>query len=433
MSNWSLAGYILDVAFATNTGFGITTRPGGQQLWLWWYYSDDAGGSELRTCPEGMVEVGDVDTADGYMTVQVADPQASLLTAAGAQAHVVMTLRAPAGAEEQVDWHMMVADVRWARDVATVTLHPYRFSSLKGPGHIGRMLLERCNWTFGGLQCLVSDATGCDKTLAKCKTKPRNKLATDDAASIETSAGGWEALGGATVSRVTGIAYHGSASLRVVTTGATQGTRTSASGRASNATGGGQWTGSVYLRAASGSPVVRVRLEWFNASGSSLGLSAQYTDATLNTSWQRVSVTASAPADCRSVAIRVQQQSTSGATWYLDAAMLETMYSALQQLPSPWCLPSQGNSLRYGGFPTAPKTGQVLRWLQSSQAPAYVVAPAPPPDAPAVELPRQVRRHLTQRLPESTPQIRRRLSREPSPQAGGGGGGGGPTRRLRRG
>jgi hypothetical protein len=383
MSNWSLPGYVLDVAFATNTGFGATTRPGGQQLTLYWYYADDSGGYEVRQVPEGMVEVGDVDTADGYVTVQVADPGASLLSAAGAQAHVIMTLRSPGGAEEKVNWHMMVADVRWARDMATVTLHPFRFSSLKGPGHVGRMLLERCNWTFGGLQCLTSDSSGCDKTLATCKTKKRNRLADDNTASIETSAAGWEALGGATVSRVTGVAYHGSASLQVVTTGATQGTRTSASGRASNPNGGGEWTGSIYLRAASGSPVVRVRLEWFDAAGNSLGLSTQYTDATLSAAWQRVSVTASAPADCRAVAIRILQQSTSGATWYLDAAMLETTFSYLQQLPSPWCLPSDGNALRFGGFPTAPRTGQVLRWLQSVQSPAYVVAPAPRPDVPA--------------------------------------------------
>jgi hypothetical protein len=384
MSNWSLPGYVLDLAFATNTGFGATTRPGGQQLQLYWYYSDDSGGVEVRQVPEGMVQIGDVDMADGYVTVQVGDPNAVLLTAAGAQAHVVMTLRAPSGSiEEKVNWHMMVADVRWARGVASVTLHPFRFSSLKGPGHIGRVLLERCNWAFGGPQCLTSDATGCDKTLATCKSKKRNRLADDNTASIETSAAGWDAIGGATIDRITGIAYHGSASLRVVTTGANQGTRTSASGRAANPNGGGEWTGSVYLRAASGSPVVRVRLEWFDGSGNSLGLSSDYADATLGASWQRVSATASAPANCRSVAIRVLQQSASGATWYLDAAMLETTYSYLQQLPSPWCLPSDGNSLRFGGFSTAPKTGQVLRWLQSTQAPAFVVHPPLRPDVPA--------------------------------------------------
>lgn len=139
--------------------------------------------------------------------------------------------------------------------------------------------------------------------------------------SFETNATGWEAGSvSSTVARSTAQAYTGSASL-LVSTGPSGGTRV-AQTSALSITPSTTYSFQCRTRAVSTSGSGSAVLQWFNAGMTALGVNVGSVTAHTFSGWTHHTVTATAPATAAYVRARVYG-SSSGETYYVDAAMLE--------------------------------------------------------------------------------------------------------------
>jgi hypothetical protein len=148
---------------------------------------------------------------------------------------------------------------------------------------------------------------------------------------FETNTTGWSAFGALiTLSRITTDSYVG--------TGAAQVVRASNSGGAANQgidatiatyipiVAGQTYRLSAYLKLVSGLPNCFVTIAWMNASNVYLSENGSTVTA-LTSSWQRLSVSATAPANAAYARILVRENisaSEAAATWLIDALLLET-------------------------------------------------------------------------------------------------------------
>lgn len=404
------------------------------QVSVTYWSSDESSYGAVVTCKPSAVDAEPISYSDGLVRVAVGDPTDSLAamiadgSIIGRQAHYIELQDSGSGWTTKRDWLLRVSHAEWHPPLVALELRPWRTSSLLGIGIYGLLMSQRCAWRYGSSQCLAS-GVGCDKTTIGCKSNPYNLLASDNAASIETDASAWVAFGsGVTISRATTAAYHGSASLQAACDGtvAGLGVMLAPAGYASGSAGG-TYCASAYVRAASGSGTLRIRLRWYDSAGNLIGTSTEYADVALSSSWQRVSVSATAPANTAKIGMDIATTAATAVTFQLDAAMIQKRRATWEPLPGPWALPSWGNLRRYGGFVAPPIPGQEISYRVASPATPVLVIERPaapqPSEQPETPAPRQPQRRLTP-APEAPRQPRQRLTPAPGPRQ--------PRRHLRR-
>lgn len=141
--------------------------------------------------------------------------------------------------------------------------------------------------------------------------------------SFELAVNTWStvAAGTTTLTRNTTNAYVGVASVAVACDGTVISQGISDSVAPPRVTAGTTYTGSVYVLGTAGK-AMSVNIRWGDESGTNIGQSQALFTAT--GVWQRVSVTGVAPATAASGQVRVQNESATAHTFYVDAAQLET-------------------------------------------------------------------------------------------------------------
>lgn len=150
-------------------------------------------------------------------------------------------------------------------------------------------------------------------------------LLTSNQSSVETDTSGLSGRS-ATVTRDTSEAWEGTASVKVVTKGTTtpEGLRQSGFIDVNPST---TYTFSAYVK---GSGVIRAELLEFNSTDSYLRATSS-TAVTLNSSWQRITVTSTVGADCVNVYCDISTNSIQAITFWVDGQQLE-----LGSVVSPW-------------------------------------------------------------------------------------------------
>lgn len=172
--------------------------------------------------------------------------------------------------------------------------------------------------------------------------------------SFETNTTNWLAFGGLiTLSRITTDAYSGTCSAQVV--------------RAANAGGavnhgidattatyipvvvGQTYRLSAYLKSVSGTPNCFLTVAWHNAGGTYIGETGSIAVA-LTTSWQRLDLSATAPANAATGRILVREAVSAGeaaATWLVDAILFEQSSSLLPYFDGTYADTYTGYTLTY--------------------------------------------------------------------------------------
>jgi hypothetical protein len=147
--------------------------------------------------------------------------------------------------------------------------------------------------------------------------------------SFEVDTTGWTFQSSTTLTRDTTQFNTGVASMKAVSTignirvavyGATSGSGVAANADSIAVTIGQQVTVSAWVKVASGTAQHRVKIHWFNSGGSFLSDSDGALIA-MSTSWQRLQVTATAPANTAKFGISVQQDAA--ATTFIDSVLAE--------------------------------------------------------------------------------------------------------------
>lgn len=128
---------------------------------------------------------------------------------------------------------------------------------------------------------------------------------------FETDVAAWTATGG-TLTRDTTVKQSGLASAKLTSNTGTTGERSAASNSFS-VTVGTAYTAGAYLRSGAAFTGGRVNIRWFNAAGSTISTSTGST-ATLSTTWQQATITATAPALAVTAHVRVEFTPDPGAT-----------------------------------------------------------------------------------------------------------------------
>lgn len=175
--------------------------------------------------------------------------------------------------------------------------------------------------------------------------------------SFEVDLTGWSKQGTTVLTRDTTVAYSGSASMKVVANTTERRFVWGATGSAgSNAdsvavTAGQSVTYSYYVYPVSGSLAFRPKIHWFNSSGGWIQDSDLQPGAVTLTagSWQRVSITATAPAGAGKFGI---SESGGIATFYVDGFLVE-ISSALGSYFDGSTPASGGFSYSWSGTPNA--------------------------------------------------------------------------------
>jgi hypothetical protein len=173
---------------------------------------------------------------------------------------------------------------------------------------------------------------------------------------FETNTNGWTG-GGATISRDTTRAVHGIACLRVVTNGGSGGQGATTPGGTSGipVTAESSYTASAWV---SGAASVRINVLWYDANGTLLGgNSSAY--ATPGSSWIRRVVSAVAPTDAAYAAVRIETNSTTSVTFYVDAVQLENL-----PFPTPYVHTDGATASRSDGNLILPARSSTRFWTR---------------------------------------------------------------------
>jgi hypothetical protein len=143
--------------------------------------------------------------------------------------------------------------------------------------------------------------------------------------------GTWGFGAGVTFARSTAAAYSGTASGLITLTNTAAFSGINNLSYRNPATAGLSYTASTYAQLNTGTAFTySVVLFFYNAGGSILSTAAS-TATTLGTSWERKSVTATAPANTASVGMQIRRNTalTGTASFYVDAVLVEESASAL--------------------------------------------------------------------------------------------------------
>jgi hypothetical protein len=142
-------------------------------------------------------------------------------------------------------------------------------------------------------------------------------LCSANQSSVGTDTTGFTAHNGGDISRDTAEDWHGTASLKTITPGSSEGEGF----RTTNivVTADQDYTASVYLK---GSGTVRLNLQELDSGDAGIG-STSVADITLSSSWQRVTVTRLFGATGVNARIRVYTEGTAAITFYADGLQLE--------------------------------------------------------------------------------------------------------------
>jgi hypothetical protein len=147
--------------------------------------------------------------------------------------------------------------------------------------------------------------------------------------SFETNTTGWSNINSATSIRTTSEFYTGAASLQ--TTNSALGNSGVTLTLTSPVLAGQTYTLSGYMKAQTGTiPNMTIFIVWLNSGGSEITRAISGSQ-TATTSWQRISVTATAPVGTVSAAVRFTRGNTgtAGTIWFADGILFEQTSSAL--------------------------------------------------------------------------------------------------------
>lgn len=143
--------------------------------------------------------------------------------------------------------------------------------------------------------------------------------------SFETNTAGWLSING-TITRSTTQAYVGAASLRhTAVADGSFAAQTLTGRRGMPVTGGATYTAQCRVRAAATSRAVRIRMEWFDTAGGSLGSTPGSAVTSVSGAWTLASLTMSAPASAAYLSVWVEYGTApaAGEQHYFDAFMVE--------------------------------------------------------------------------------------------------------------
>jgi len=160
-------------------------------------------------------------------------------------------------------------------------------------------------------------------------TVTRTNLITNPSFEVDTT--NWNGGAGVTLARSTAAAYSGNASGLVTLTNTVAFSGINNLSYRDPATAGLSYTASTYAKLDTGTAFTySVVLFFYNAGGSILSTAAS-TATTLGTSWERKTVTATAPANTVTVGMQIRRNTalTGTASFYIDAMMVEQTASAL--------------------------------------------------------------------------------------------------------
>jgi hypothetical protein len=149
--------------------------------------------------------------------------------------------------------------------------------------------------------------------------------------SFEVNNSLWTAGAGLTLARSTAEAYSGSASGLITLTNTVANSGINNLSNRSAATAGLSYTASTYAKLDTGTAFTYSVVLFFYDAGSSILSTAASTATTLGSSWERKTVTATAPANTVTVGMQIRRNTalTGTASFYVDAIMIEQASSAL--------------------------------------------------------------------------------------------------------
>jgi hypothetical protein len=159
-------------------------------------------------------------------------------------------------------------------------------------------------------------------------TTTRTNLVTNP--NFETNTTGWSLQNGSTITRTTSQFYSGVASVQITSSASNNNGIRTTLGSGVPVTVGQSYTFSAYAKCDTGTMTnAVVIIIWLNSGGSEISRISS-SNATLTTSWQRLSITGTAPANTVTAALfTVRSTSTAGIIWYVDALLFEQSSSLL--------------------------------------------------------------------------------------------------------
>jgi hypothetical protein len=203
----------------------------------------------------------------------------------------------------------------------------------------------------------------------------RTNLVTNPSFEVDTT--GWSAFGGLiTLSRITTEALYGTGCAQIVRATNT-GVGVNHGIDATSATYvpvtvGQSYTASASVKQASGDPAVFITIAWMNAGGGYITETGSVT-ISASTSWKRISVTSTAPANADKARILIRESisaSEAAATWLVDAIMLEAGSTLNAYFDGTTADPSISvNSQTWNG--TANASTSTLVWNSDPGSPYY--------------------------------------------------------------
>ncbi len=158
---------------------------------------------------------------------------------------------------------------------------------------------------------------------------------------FESNTTGWDAVFNCSISRVDEQAKFGSWSLKATATASNNVQAGNQSGYAA-VSAGTAYSASIWVRAGTALRVASINIRWFNSGGGFVADSGAGASVTLSSTWQRLTVTATAPGTAaRGVLLLTVTGCAAGETLYLDGAQIEA-----QAVPSPYVHTDGGTATR---------------------------------------------------------------------------------------
>jgi hypothetical protein len=160
-------------------------------------------------------------------------------------------------------------------------------------------------------------------------TTTRTNLVTNP--NLEVGTTGWSAFNGASIARSTAQFYVGSASLQITNSASGNSGFSTTTQTDTPVVAGQSYTWSGYMKSQTGTIAnMSMFIIWYNSGITEISRSFSAT-ATATTTWQRMSVTATAPVGAVYALLRFARQSaaTAGTIWFADGMLFEVASSAL--------------------------------------------------------------------------------------------------------
>lgn len=160
-------------------------------------------------------------------------------------------------------------------------------------------------------------------------TVTRTNLVTNP--NLEVGTNGWSAFNGASIARSTSEFYVGTASLQITNSASGNSGFSTTNATDTNVVAGQSYTYSGYMKSSTGTiDNMSMFIIWYNSGFTEISRSFSAT-ATAITTWQRMSVSATAPVGAVYALLRFARQpaATAGTVWFADGMLFEVSASAL--------------------------------------------------------------------------------------------------------